>query len=181
MMNSQKMVLQMQAVNIHSPKVLRVLAKGEDMTTLDIKYLFSREVEIKQIANHSRLSVKNIREIKRLLEKQVKVKPKIGKPVFDLTMDKYFDYKKDRMTDQAIADLYEISITTLKIWSIKEGLTKPDMKGLTPEKYRKERIAGISDRELAIKYKVSNWVITGWANHHFTKKELKDMWRGRGV
>lgn len=121
-----------ESVPIYSPRVSKILAKGEDMTYSEVRYLYKRGLTKRQIAEGSGVAVSDIPK-----ETNAYV-PKIITGIEGLTKELYKEYKTSGMPEQAIARLHKISTTRLKDWKDK-NFTVEELKSLRVNPWIKRR------------------------------------------
>src|SRR6185312_3918434 len=120
----------------HSPRVAKVLAKGQDITTSELNYLYARKVDIEEIATCTGYSEEEIREARRSIKKpSVRRQQKRKKERFELELEVYQKMRADKFTKKKIAEMHGIDVSVLRVWEIANGIIKADVKGLTKEKF----------------------------------------------
>lgn len=116
----------------YSPKVARILAKGEDMTTEEVKYLYKKGLTATEISQQTGIAVSDLPK-----EKDTQTTQPIKFGIEGLTKEQYKEHKAAGMTEQKIARLHKISTTRLKEWRDRT---------FTPGELRKLRLNPWSNR-----------------------------------
>lgn len=150
----------------HSPKVANILAKGQDITVSDLTYLIDRDVDLKTITEFTGLGKSEINYTRKHL-----VRPKKRKytrqPKTELTVKRFKQLLSEKVTKKEIAEMHGMNVSSLRVWEISNGFVTPDMKGLTVDKFKEYKKAGITDDEIRKKYKISLETLGGWKNFNF--------------
>jgi|GEM_PF-2656812 len=133
----------------YSPRVARILAKGDDMATSEYEYLKRRgltEEEIEEVA---------------------------GVSSGNLDVETYQQLKKQGMSDRKIAQAFNMTTKKLWEWKVHCQLRPLKINGLTKEKYIDRKNRGFKDAEIRTEFNTNATNLTLWKNLNFTEDELK--------
>lgn len=159
----------------YSPKVTKILVKGDSITTSDIQYLLSREVPVTEIAKVTGLNKEDILQIPFNGEPIVKERKS---PVTEIpfTLEEYEKLKKV-MPLSDIAAMYDVTRVTIYNWAIKLKRTsrKQEIEGLSREKYRDYKVSGFKDTEIRKMVGVSSNRLQAWKEQNFSKEEIREI------
>ncbi len=142
----------------YSPKVARILAKGEDMTTSEYEYLIERGLTQEEIQTETGV-----------------VLARFDQPSNPLTLQGYERLKEQGARDIEIARMYGMTESTFYKWKRMNGIIKVVVKGLDKETYAELKSAGFSDRKIALKFGTRKDNIHCWKHQNFTVEEIKAM------
>lgn len=142
----------------YSPRVARILAKGEDMTTNEYKYLIKRGLTQKEIEEETGVTL-----------------GKRGQSNEPLTLQKYERLKKRGVKDKEIAQMHGMSDSMLHRWRVVNNVIRIVIKGLDAELYKKLKAQGLTDDEIGARFKTNKERINLWKCQFFSKEEIRSM------
>jgi len=154
----------------YSPKVARVLLKGEDMTTNDVKYLIAKQVDHRIISKQTGLTTRQITEI----GKKMKVNKSNGEIIYtgkELTLEELKKLKANKKTDLQICEIYGIDVGKLNEFKYLNDLIEWDLKGLTRDLYKDYKSRGLTDIEIRKQHKISVAKMAAFKKKHLTDEE----------
>ena len=105
--------------NMHSPKVSRILALGEDMKTSDIQYLIKRDVEHDVICEALNMSSNEFKTLLLELSQSTKKSNRGKKPFLTMKGNEYINLCAKYLHDEEIARVKGVSIAVLRQWKTK--------------------------------------------------------------
>lgn len=147
----------------YSPRVARILSKGEDMTTSEYNYLIERGLTKKEIEKETGVTL-----VKR------------GRSLEPLTMQRYEALKERGLSNRKIAKLHGMSDSTLYKWRQMNKALRVVIEGLDTELYKGLKAKGITDKEIAKRFETNREYLHFWKHQNFTKEEIQSM-RKTGV
>ena len=161
----------------YTEKTRKILMKGEDMTTDEIKHLVDRKVNFNDISNALNMSkddfmdiVAEIKQvdidvIKRIDDGKEKKKKKNG--VIKIDPVDYINMKKMGMSDKEIAEEQGVNPSTILRWKRRKGLNvKRNWVKIGIEEYKKMKRDGKTEEEIAKMFGVSTWTVKKWKKEY---------------
>ncbi len=142
----------------YSPKVAQILAKGEDMTTSEYRYLIKRGLTQKEIEEETGVTL-----------------GKRGQSNEPLTLQKYERLKERGVKDKEIAQMHGMSDSMLHRWRVVNNVIRIVIKGLDAELYKKLKAQGLTDDEIGARFKTNKERINLWKCQFFSKEEIRSM------
>lgn len=138
----------------YSPRVSRILAKGEDMTTSEYQYLLGRGLTRKEIEQEAGVTLERF------------ASAKVKEP---LTVSRYEMLREKGLMDKEIGPMHGMTPSMMLTWKRNNGFVKIEIKGLTEESYRKMKAQGLTDKNIAKKINKSINMLNYWKRQNFTE------------
>lgn len=145
----------------YSPKVAKILSKGEDMTTEEYKYLLKRGLTKKEISKETGIAPVDL--------------PNKNGSYRKLTLHKYESLRSQGFSIAAIGKAYGMSPSAMRAWRGKRGLIKVVIEGLDPKKYIELKTIGMPDAEIIEQYNTSATTFTMWKYQNFSEQARKSL------
>lgn len=142
----------------YSPRVARILAKGEGMTTSEYKYLIKRGLTQKEIEEETGVTLATR-----------------GQSDEPLTLQKYEMLKERGVKDKEIAKLHGMSDAVFYKWKRVNGVKRIVIDGLDIELYKRLKVQEVTDREIAKRFKTNAENLFCWKRQSFTKEEIQSI------
>ncbi len=144
----------------YSPRVSRILAKGEDMTTSEYQYLLGRGLTRKEIEQEAGVTLERF------------ASAKVKEP---LTVSRYEMLREKGLMDKEIGPMHGMTPSMMLTWKRKNGFIKIEIKGLNENSYKKMKAQGLTDKNIAKKLNTSINMLNAWKHQNFTEDQIKAM------
>lgn len=146
----------------YSPKVARILAKGDDVSTSEYQYLIERGLTQKEIEKETGVTL-----------------TESGQSNEPLTLQRYELLKERGLKNREIAKLHGMSDSTLYRWKQMNNAIKIVIEGLDVELYKELKAKGFKDKEIAKRFKTNRGYLHIWKHQNLSKEEIQSTSQNR--